>query len=118
MYKVAQSFTLRIILSFTICISLLVMPSVSLLESEVAQDPTSAQTARPRSNRPEGTFPDLEEIKGESNVRREPAARPFLQPFEVERTKVGPGTGGALANRLRRASWTRQLHARSTIGHP
>src|ERR1700741_2606135 len=69
MYQIAQNFTLRLTLSFTICASLLLLPSVSPL-SEASQGP-SAHSTRPRHKKPEGIFPDLEDIKNESHVERE-----------------------------------------------
>ncbi|HEY0763242.1 MAG TPA: DUF4214 domain-containing protein [Pyrinomonadaceae bacterium] len=70
MYQIAQNFTLRIILSFTVCAALL-LPGVPLLVSEASQGPSTAHNARPRHKKPEGTFPDLEDVKNESNVVRE-----------------------------------------------
>src|SRR5258705_7156845 len=70
MYQIAQNFTLRITLSFTVCASLLWLPGVSLL-NEASQGQGAANTARPRHKRPEGTLPDLEEVKNESNLERE-----------------------------------------------
>ena len=49
MYQIAQNFTLRLILSFTICASLLLLPGVSLLsEASQGQSQSAATDARPR----------------------------------------------------------------------
>ena len=73
MYNIAKVFTVRITLSLTICTSLL-MPGVSLPVSEAAQGQSGAHPVRSGPNRPEGHFPDLDEIKNESNLEREPPA--------------------------------------------
>jgi len=67
MYQIAQNFTLRIILSFTVCASLLLLPGVSLL-SEASQ---GGRVVRPQRTRLEGTWPNLEDVKGESHLERE-----------------------------------------------
>ncbi|HET6976532.1 MAG TPA: hypothetical protein VFI24_09440 [Pyrinomonadaceae bacterium] len=74
MYQIAQNFTLRITLSLTLCIALLLLPGVPLLVSEASQGQSTAHSARPRHKKPEGTFPNLEDVKNESNVEREAAA--------------------------------------------
>ena len=72
MYQIAQNFTLRLILSFTICASLLLLPGVSLLsEASQGQGQSAATDARPRHKKPEGILPDLEDVKNESHVERE-----------------------------------------------
>ena len=63
MYQIAQHFTLRITLSFTVCACLLLLPGVSLL-SEASQGQSAARAARPQQTRLEGTWPNLEEVKG------------------------------------------------------
>src|SRR6185503_9500331 len=70
MYQIAQNFTLRIILSFTICASLLLLPGVSLL-SEASQGQSAGKAVRPQRTRLEGTWPNLEDVKGESHLERE-----------------------------------------------
>ena len=73
MYQIAQNFTLRIILSFTICASLLLLPGVSLL-SEASQGQSARKAVRPQRTRLEGTWPNLEDVKGESQLEREAPA--------------------------------------------
>lgn len=72
MSKIGRNFTLRLILSFTICASLLWVPGVSLLsEASHGQGQSAGRDGRPRPRKPEGTLPDLEEVKKESKVERE-----------------------------------------------
>lgn len=74
MYPIAQNFSLRIILSFSVCVALLLLPCVQLLVSEASQGQSAAHSARPRHRKPEGAFPDLEDVKSESQVEREAPA--------------------------------------------
>ncbi|HET6977827.1 MAG TPA: DUF4214 domain-containing protein [Pyrinomonadaceae bacterium] len=74
MYQIAQNFTLRITLSFSVCATLLLLPGVPLLVSEASQGQSAAHSARPRHKKPEGTFPNLEDVKSESSVEREALA--------------------------------------------
>ena len=60
MHPIAQSFTLRITLSFTLCVCLLLLPNVSLFVSEASQGQSAGHAARPRGYQPEGTWPNLE----------------------------------------------------------
>lgn len=72
MYQIAHKFKLRVILAFAICASLLLLPSVSLLsEASQGQDQGAARNARSRPKKTEGTLPNLEDLKNESNVERE-----------------------------------------------
>jgi len=64
MYQIAQNFTLRLILSFTVCTSLLLLPGVSLL-SAASQGQATFRNARPGPKKPEGVLPDLEDVKNE-----------------------------------------------------
>ncbi|HEU4511117.1 MAG TPA: DUF4214 domain-containing protein [Pyrinomonadaceae bacterium] len=91
MYKIALSLTRRVILPLTICSSLL-LPGASLLVSGAAQGQNGPQPVRARSNRPEGTFPDLEEIKNESNLEREPPA-PIPSTIRARRNQGRPWDG-------------------------
>jgi hypothetical protein len=81
MYQIAQNFTLRIGLSFTVCASLLLLPSVSLLSEASSQ---VVRNVRPGSKKPVGTLPDLEEVKYVSNVERE-APPPIPSTLRGER---------------------------------
>jgi YD repeat-containing protein len=91
MSNIAKTFTLRIILSLTICTSLL-MPGVSLLVSEASQGQSGTNPVRARWNRPEGTFPNLDEIKNESNLEREPPA-PIPSTIRAKRNQGKPWDG-------------------------
>jgi YD repeat-containing protein len=90
MRNIAQTFTLRIAV-LTICTSLL-MPGVSLPVSEAAQGQAGALPVRARSNRPEGMFPDLDEIKNESSLKREPPA-PIPSTIRSKRNQGKPWDG-------------------------
>src|SRR5689334_4285748 len=81
MYQIARNFTLRLTLSFTICASLLLLPGVSLLSvASQGQGQGNNQDNRPRPRKPEGIFPNLEDIKRESGVEREaPGPIPSMQ---------------------------------------
>jgi hypothetical protein len=62
---------LSIALSLIIFIALMPVPCVSLLRSVIAQDQgKGASGPRPKPGKPEGTLPDLEEIRRESRLER------------------------------------------------
>ena len=84
--------TLRTILSFSICASLLLLPNVPLVTSEASQGSSSTRTARPRWNRPEGIFPNLDDIKSESHVRHEPPA-PIPSTIRARKNEGKPWDG-------------------------
>ncbi len=82
MYQIAQNFTLRIVLSFTVCASLLLLPGVSLLSEASSQ---AVRNVRSGPKKPEGTLPDLEDVKHESHmVRGGAAADSFHHACETE----------------------------------
>src|SRR6185503_4688107 len=123
MYQIAQNFTLRLSLSFTVCASLLLLPGVSLL-SEASQGQSAARDARPRHKRPEGTLPDLEEVKNESHVERE-APPPIPSTVRAKRNEGKPWDGrrvGDPENSQRDQSeverQTRRAHARRRATPP
>jgi len=62
----------RIFLSLLLCTALLPMPQVSFVVSEAAQDQRSGPP--PRRGKPEGTFPNLDAVRNESRIEREPPA--------------------------------------------
>jgi hypothetical protein len=72
---VARYSSLRIPLALTICIALLLTPSVPSLVSSAAQGQGSdhARQKKPRPGKPKGLLPDLDEIQNESQIEREPA---------------------------------------------
>src|SRR5262245_39709912 len=74
MRYIAQNFTLRFTLSFTICAALLLASGVPLLVSEASQGQGQGHGGRivpPKHKKLESTLPDLEDVKNESNVERE-----------------------------------------------
>ena len=62
----------RISLSLLLCTALLPMPQVSFVVSEAAQDQRSGPP--PQRGKPEGTFPNLDAVRNESRIEREPLA--------------------------------------------
>ena len=125
MSKIGRNFTLRLILSFTICASLLWVPGVSLL-SEASQGQGPNRDARPRHKRPEGSLPDLEEVKKESNVQRE-APPPIPSTMRAKRNegkpwdgrRVGdPGTSQRPLDQPEVERQTRRAHARRRAAPP
>src|SRR6185436_15951777 len=125
MYQIAQNFTLRLILSFTICASLLLLPGVSLL-SEASQGQSTAGNARPRPKKPEGILPDLEDVKNESHMQRE-APLPIPSTVRAKRNegkpwdgrRVGdPGTQQRPVDRPEVERQTRRAHARKRVAPP
>ncbi len=92
MCAIGQSFTLRITLSFTVCACLLLLPNVSLFVSEASQGQSVGRVARPRGHKPEGTWPDLEEVKNESELQREPPA-PIPSTMRSRRNEGKPWDG-------------------------
>ena len=89
-----------------------------------AQNQRPKREGRPRPGKPEGVFPDLEQVQRESNVAREPAGpihstirspKSPLNPWNGRR--VGdPGTRGELGQVIKRL---RRAHAsRRTVAPP
>ena len=124
MYQIAQNFTLRIILSFTVCAALL-LPGVPLLVSEASQGPSTAHNARPRHKKPEGTFPDLEDVKNESHVERE-APAPIPSTRRAKRNEGKPWDGRRVGDpeppppgqQDHAEKQTRRAHARRRVSSP
>lgn len=124
MSKIGRNFTLRIILSFIICTSLLLLPGISLLsEASQSQDQGAAHNARPRHKKPEGILPNLEHVKNESNVERE-APPPIPSTMRAKRNegkpwdgrRVGdPGTQQRPMDQPDVARLTRRAHARRRV---
>ncbi|HEV8431184.1 MAG TPA: hypothetical protein VGQ41_24990, partial [Pyrinomonadaceae bacterium] len=121
MYQIAQNFTLRIILSFTICTSLLLLPGVSLLKSEAAQGQSAGRAAPPRAGKPDGIWPNLDVVKSESNVQREPPA-PIPSTMRSKRNEGKPWDGRRVGDETRQQDQaaviekqTRRAHARRRV---
>lgn len=68
---VAQLSKLRITLALIVCVSLLLVPSIPTLVSGAAQGQGDGRAGRPRPGKPEGTLPNLDEVKNESQSERE-----------------------------------------------
>ena len=122
MCRIAHNYTLRVTLSFTVCASLLLLPSVSLL-SEAS--PQAVRTARPGPKKPQGMLPDLEEMKNESHVERE-APPPIPSTMRSPKLSEKPWDGrrvGDPETTLRRLDQAivinkeiRRAHARKRLG--
>ncbi len=69
-------FTLRISLSLIICTSLLVVPGGLLRLSNAAQGHTEERKGRPKPGKPEGEWPNLEEVKHAGFEREAPPPIP------------------------------------------
>src|SRR5688572_19440351 len=63
--------TLRISLSIIICTCLLLVPFGPLVVSDAAQGRSADRMGRPKPGKPEGVWPNLEEVKEQSQVERE-----------------------------------------------
>jgi Domain of unknown function (DUF4214) len=124
MYQIAQNFTLRLTLAFTICASLLLLPGVSLLsEASQGQDQGVSRSARPRHKKPEFTLPDLEDVKNESHVERE-APVPIPSTMRAKRNEGKPWDGRRVGDPETSQSppdvdrQTRRAHARRRVSPP
>ena len=125
MSKIAQNFTLRIILSSTICASLLLLPGVSLLsEASRGQGQSPSHNDRPLHKKPEGMLPDLEDMKKESNVERE-APPPIPSTRRSKRNEGKPWDGRRVGDpepppgqQDHAEKQTRRAHARRRASPP
>ena len=70
--RVAERSAFRITLVLLVCAALLPVPYNSLLRSVIGQGRSATRTPPPRPGKPEGTFPDLDTVKSESQLEREP----------------------------------------------
>src|SRR6185369_5529446 len=117
--------SLRIPLVLLISVALLPVPCVSILVDAMGQSPGRApRGAPPRPGKPEGVLPDLDAVKNESWIEREPPApvpstirspRNSGQPWDGRR--VGDpfpnrGSDQAQVVRLERKSKSLRSHAR------
>ena len=73
--QLAWRFKIRAVLLFLLLAALLSAPYISGLIRTAAQAQSRGpdRAGRPTPGKPEGVFPDLEEVQRESNVEREPA---------------------------------------------
>jgi YD repeat-containing protein len=74
-------------------VALLPAPCVSLLVSAMGQGQSPGhRTPPPRPGKPEGTLPDLDDVKNESSIEREPAA-PIPSTIRSQRNSGTPWDG-------------------------
>ena len=126
----------RISLSITICTFLLLIPIGPLVVSDAAQGRSSDRVGRPKPGKPEGVWPDLDEIRRESQIEREApppipstirSPRNSGKPWDGRRVgdpePRGVESGNAapeLAQRIgeRRSKLTRRAHVRARMLPP
>ncbi|HEU4836138.1 MAG TPA: DUF4214 domain-containing protein, partial [Pyrinomonadaceae bacterium] len=91
--RVSLRSSLRIVLILLIGIALLPAPCVSVIVGAMGQGQSRGpRTAPPRPGKPEGTLPNLEEVKGESTIEREPPA-PIPSTIRSPRNSGKPWDG-------------------------
>jgi len=90
--RVALRSSLRITLVLLLGIALLPVPCVSMLVSAVGQGRSPRTGPPPRPGKPEGTFPDLDDVKKESRREREPPA-PIPSTIRSQRNSGKPWDG-------------------------
>src|SRR5215213_11824517 len=90
--RVALRSSLRITLVLLIGIALLPAPCVSMLVSAVGQGRGPRSAPPPRPGKPEGAFPDLDDVKNESSIEREPPA-PIPSTIRSPRNSGKPWDG-------------------------
>ena len=95
---VAQSFTFRVTIALTICVSLLLLPNTSFLFSVGAesQGQGTQRRVRPGPRKPEGELPDFEEVQNESQLERE-APPPIPSTIRSQRNPLKPWDGRRVA---------------------
>ena len=89
--RVALYASLRIALVFLIVVALLPVPCVSLLVSAMGQG-QSPRNPPPRPGKPEGTFPNLEDMQRESLLEREPPG-PIYSTIRSKKNSGKPWDG-------------------------
>ena len=90
--RVTQRLTLRTAMALTICIALLPIPSFSLLISGAAQGQRDERKGKPKPGKPEGVWPDLEEVKQQKQIERE-APPPIPSTIRSQRNNGKPWDG-------------------------
>src|SRR5215212_1873774 len=83
--------SLRIAIALLIGVALLPVPWVSMLVSVMSQG-HNQRSAPPRQGKPEGTFPNLEDVQNESLIEREPPA-PIPSILRSQRNSGKPWDG-------------------------
>jgi hypothetical protein len=106
----ARRFLLRSILASTVC-TVLVLPGISSIISKAAPGQSAAHTAQPQPGKPEGVFPDLAEIKNESDITREPAM-PIPSTMRSPKNPLEPQFPDRKAQEKNRSSvrWSSYFH--------
>jgi hypothetical protein len=99
----ARHFTFRTPLILFL-ITFLLLPQISFVVSEAAQDQRGAPP--PRRGKPEGTFPNLDTVRNESRIEREPPA-PIPSTTRSPKLPLQPWNGRRVgeesSNQIRRA---------------
>src|SRR5215217_812721 len=90
--RVALRSSLRIALALVIGVALVPAPCVLMLVSAVGQERGSRTQPPPRPGRPEGVFPNLDDVKHEASFKREPPA-PIPSTIRSQRNSGKPWDG-------------------------
>ena len=115
----------RITLVLLICAALLPVPYDSLLRSVIGQGRSATRTPPPRPGKPEGTFPDLNGVKSESQLERE-APPPIPSTIRSPKNSGKPWDGRRVGDPFPSQksdqdpdrSQTRRAHARRRASVP
>jgi hypothetical protein len=95
-FRVALHSLLRFALVLFIGVALLPVPCVSIIVNALAQgqsqDHRQTNGPPPRPGKPEGTFPNLEDVQNESLIEREPPA-PIPSTVRTQRNSGKPWDG-------------------------
>src|SRR5690349_22192506 len=120
---VARRSSSRRLLVLMICVALLPLADLSLLVRSEAQGQSPGRGARPRPGKPEGDLPDLEEVKSESFIEREPPAA-IPSTMRSPKLSLKPWDGRRVGDPEPRMSTDpadkqiRRAHARSHVSPP
>ena len=90
-FRVALHSSLRIALVLFVGLALLPVPCLSILVSAMGQG-QSQRSVPPRPGKPEGTFPNVEDMQNESGIEREPPA-PIPSTVRSQRNSGKPWDG-------------------------
>src|SRR5687768_15278477 len=88
---IPQNCLFRVALVSPLCITLL-LPNSPLFTIEAAPTQSAARTARPQPGKPAGVFPDLTEVKKESDITREPES-PIPSTVRSPKNPLRPWNG-------------------------
>src|SRR5215207_10105261 len=113
----ARHFTFPISLALLLCTALLLMPQVSLVVSEAAQEGQRGAPP-PRRGKPEGTFPNLDLVRSESRIDRQPP-EPIPSTMRSPKLSLQPWNGRRVGDPVSEGSGqTRRAHARHRRVNP